>query len=1018
MPEASVDIADVTVGVMQQQDALDARLAAIQPKRSSSSDFSRDTPRKGLTTEEAFTELNRLLNRRLSIHLRRLIASIPARLLHPVLIFLVVMEAGFVVSLITGHRSSRIGAATMLLIVPVSGLTFAFSLVAPRAQLFLHCRRTVRRALALDPLVPTPDAETVTVLRDGGWMTVSPMLLVPGDTIRVAQGDVAPAATQFEGFRVAAGDFVCSGPADLEPSASTFVPIASPPLHVGTVTVAPAAAALADTLHRKSMPLAGQPPFAFNAAILVGMLLALGADLVARLLGWYTMTELIIMSALFIWCPMISPIGINNLAAITEASLLRKFIDMCHAPCPPDKGPRAVLSAASRTFRPYLALAVHRPYQRIRTGDGEVELPYLAIASPAATFSRLRRVVILHESPYFSTGITAGTLHVPSPGAGSLESARVEEAADLIWAGQRDGRMGVAAKAIGLGALVPQNLVPVADPALHATLPVLADRLGFAPDAALDYTVLTVVDLSPAPHLDGWLCRLPPPELLVAVVRERRSGSLLLLARGSPDALIPRCAACWDGRAVRPLPDHVRSAAAQLQHQTAFASDTPCLAMGFTVVLPEEAALVTSLPPVVRVAPGQDHGLPPLAHLIFTGIVTTRRQTSPTITSVLESFDDIGVRIVWASGLNSRRSRALARDVGLWSEWNSCLSLTKSGEGEPLPVTDVNARLPRGLAEIRRQLDAAIDDLPLQVNVFSNACPADVGGLVDIFAGVGDTVVGLASCLHPTANLPARRVHLAVAAPPDDTVGSVLASVCATVIVPDEVSIGELSVHARRLRRGMARARLFLMATVAHSTVALLLCSLVSRALPSGPLLLLTFIHSAVAPIAVFAIPMSAVRKSIPPPTTRLPRPSVSGRWVLGIAFCIVIPAINATAFFIVTQSGPAYLLLRVVWDTLLLLALRSPTRPVLLGRVWASIVVAVALAVVGLTAVVIGLVTNFTVVGAALLLLVCGLNAMTLAVSLVVDIIVVRRHRRVAWEADTLAMLSFETKLGKWSPN
>mmetsp|Transcript_18612 Transcript_18612/g.37301 ORF Transcript_18612/g.37301 Transcript_18612/m.37301 type:complete len:448 (+) Transcript_18612:2098-3441(+) len=118
-----------------------------------------------------------------------------------------------------------------------------------------------------------------------------------------------------------------------------------------------------------------------------------------------------------------------------------------------------------------------------------------------------------------------------------------------------------------------------------------------------------------------------------------------------------------------------------------------------------------------------------------------------------------GVRFVYFSPRNMRRSKELASKLGLEMGWNCAISLRPlhgQEHDEHRMISsyadwDVNAKLPHGVEEIRRHV-ADVDNVPLLVSLFTDSTEDSTKSMVEIFKENSDTVLVL-GCSHVSRNI-------------------------------------------------------------------------------------------------------------------------------------------------------------------------------------------------------------------------------------------------------------------------
>jgi len=259
-----------------------------------------------------------------------------------------------------------------------------------------------------------------------------------------------------------------------------------------------------------------------------------------------------------------------------------------------------------------------------------------------------------------------------------------------------------------------------------------------------------------------------------------QSKSLHMFSFGDPVMIASCCTEHWSGESIWPLRSEDRGALLQIDSRWA-AEEFDGIAFAYTpipaqhsrlfspatsarnlvpidVILSSEAGPEeTSNKPVTSVS-GENLAVKTLDYKrmilqqlissqVFIGLVGSREQPRSSLVGLIEDLDAAGIRFVYFSARNSRRSLVLADKMGLETDWNTAVSLKevleKNKNSRDDPVWDINAKLPHGVAEIRRHL-AKIDDVPLRVNTFTNSNPETTCEMIEIFEEHGDiaAVVG------------------------------------------------------------------------------------------------------------------------------------------------------------------------------------------------------------------------------------------------------------------------------------
>lgn len=114
-----------------------------------------------------------------------------------------------------------------------------------------------------------------------------------------------------------------------------------------------------------------------------------------------------------------------------------------------------------------------------------------------------------------------------------------------------------------------------------------------------------------------------------------------------------------------------------------------------------------------------------LRQQVFLGMTASAIPVRPEIPQLVEDLTQAGVRFVYFSPRNMRRSKKVAEKIGLQTEWNCAISLRAlAGSHDPHRLIsnyadwDVKARLPHGIKDIKRHL-REVDNVPLLVSLFT-----------------------------------------------------------------------------------------------------------------------------------------------------------------------------------------------------------------------------------------------------------------------------------------------------------
>jgi hypothetical protein len=121
-------------------------------------------------------------------------------------------------------------------------------------------------------------------------------------------------------------------------------------------------------------------------------------------------------------------------------------------------------------------------------------------------------------------------------------------------------------------------------------------------------------------------------------------------------------------------------------------------------------------------------------------MLTVRPRPKGTVCNGIETLSEAGIRFVYFSDMPEPQTVAFGHQLGLWSDWNCCISLRDlppirmHPDGEHTPRISIDGasshpsdsvprpRLPHGINAIRKHIEEA-DDVPLRVSMF---CESDV----------------------------------------------------------------------------------------------------------------------------------------------------------------------------------------------------------------------------------------------------------------------------------------------------
>jgi len=144
---------------------------------------------------------------------------------------------------------------------------------------------------------------------------------------------------------------------------------------------------------------------------------------------------------------------------------------------------------------------------------------------------------------------------------------------------------------------------------------------------------------------------------------------------------------------------------------------------------------------------------PVLRQQVFLGMSASSVPIRPAINDIFEDLTQAGVRFVYFSPRNMRRSQKVAEKIGLETDWNCAISLralASDAEADPHRFIsqyadwDVKAKLPHGIKAIKQHLKE-VDNVPLLVSLFTDSTPTTITEMIEVFRDHGEVVMTLGS---------------------------------------------------------------------------------------------------------------------------------------------------------------------------------------------------------------------------------------------------------------------------------
>nr|CCA15816.1 conserved hypothetical protein [Albugo laibachii Nc14] len=140
---------------------------------------------------------------------------------------------------------------------------------------------------------------------------------------------------------------------------------------------------------------------------------------------------------------------------------------------------------------------------------------------------------------------------------------------------------------------------------------------------------------------------------------------------------------------------------------------------------------------------------------IFLGMIASGVQPKACIPDFVEDLTASGIRFVYFSPRNMRRSKLLAEKMGIETDWNCAISLRSLDSDGPDPHRmtsnysdwDVKARLPHGVKAIKKHLKE-VDNVPLLVSLYTDSTSETIDEMISVFQENNEVVLGIGSSLR------------------------------------------------------------------------------------------------------------------------------------------------------------------------------------------------------------------------------------------------------------------------------
>jgi len=146
------------------------------------------------------------------------------------------------------------------------------------------------------------------------------------------------------------------------------------------------------------------------------------------------------------------------------------------------------------------------------------------------------------------------------------------------------------------------------------------------------------------------------------------------------------------------------------------------------------------------------HLWPLMRQQVFLGLAASSVPVKKDVPNLREDLTSAGVRFVYFSPRNMRRSKPVAEKIGIQFDWNCAISLRKLDGEEYDPHRyissyadwDVHARMPHGIDAIKKHLQV-VDNVPLLVSLYTDATPSSICDMINVFRSYGEVVLSIGS---------------------------------------------------------------------------------------------------------------------------------------------------------------------------------------------------------------------------------------------------------------------------------
>jgi hypothetical protein len=133
---------------------------------------------------------------------------------------------------------------------------------------------------------------------------------------------------------------------------------------------------------------------------------------------------------------------------------------------------------------------------------------------------------------------------------------------------------------------------------------------------------------------------------------------------------------------------------------------------------------------------------------IFVGMIAIRDQPKDEAVELVASVMNAGIRFVYFSPHDARKTMAFGTKIGLWTDFNVYITLRDPGANESIEQYQGPSKLPVGVSSVRDHL-VEVDNVPLLVSLFADSDTASICEMLRIYQENGEVIFCMGSSLKP-----------------------------------------------------------------------------------------------------------------------------------------------------------------------------------------------------------------------------------------------------------------------------